>query len=276
MSVKSYFDFCRWEYIKLQSSGDSLWESFPQVLQSRDGAGRYINAFQAPFQELSPLTNHEMYVLRACSLLVIPLPIGRAVPQGGFPTDLMQINLSAWASLVQDVAASLQVLPPRLSNSLDPEILSLLHRLEAVTQVKFCCLCYYPETNCRCAGVPPMTPPTSWSQIMEQTLGIWDDRLLQWSDYSEYLLGRYVRTSATSTRDFHLGPISVESPYVPEAGHNPAVQTSCWEGQMAEGRYEDEGSGATGSSDGPSHLSATSTLPESTSNPISAAGAAAE
>ena len=83
----------------------------------------------------------------------------------------MQINLSAWASLVQDVAASLQALPPGLSNCLDPEILNLLHRLEAVTQVKFCCLCHYLGTNCRCAGVPAMTPPTSWSQIMEQTLG---------------------------------------------------------------------------------------------------------
>ena len=113
-----------------------------------------------------------MYVLRACSLLVIPPPPpGRAAPQGGFPADLMQINLSDWASLVQDVAAGLQMLPPRLSNCLDPEILNLLHRLEAVTQVKFCHLCYYPETNCRCAGVPPMTPLTSWSQIMEQTPG---------------------------------------------------------------------------------------------------------
>ena len=83
----------------------------------------------------------------------------------------MQINLSAWASLVQDVAAGLQVLPPGLSNCLDPEILNLLHRLEAVTQVKFCRLCYYPGTNCRCSGVPPLAPPTSWSQIMEQTLG---------------------------------------------------------------------------------------------------------
>ena len=83
----------------------------------------------------------------------------------------MQINLSAWASLVQDVAASLQALPPRLSNCLDPEILNLLHRLEAVTQVKFCHLCYYPGTNCRCSGVPLSAPPTSWGQIMEQTLG---------------------------------------------------------------------------------------------------------
>ena len=106
-----------------------------------------------------------------CSLFVIPSPVGKAVPQGGFPTNLVQINLSDWASLVQDVAASLQALPPRLSNCLDPEILNLLHQLEVVTQVKFCHLCYYLGTNCRCAGVPPMTPPTPWSQIMEQTLG---------------------------------------------------------------------------------------------------------
>ena len=85
----------------------------------------------------------------------------------------MQINLSAWASLVQDVAASLHALPPGLSNCLDPEILNLLHQLEAVTQVKFCCLCYYPGTNCRCSGVPPSASPTSWSQIMEQTPGYW-------------------------------------------------------------------------------------------------------
>ena len=87
----------------------------------------------------------------------------------GFPADLVQINLSDWTSLVQDVAAGLQVLPPGLSNCLDPEVLNLLQCLEVVTQVKFCHLCYYPETNCRCPGVPLSAPPTSWSQITERT-----------------------------------------------------------------------------------------------------------
>ena len=78
----------------MQPGEDSLWESFPQTLQSREGAGRYINAFLAPFQELPPLSNQEVYVLRACSLLVIPPPPpGWAAPQEGFPTDLVQINL---------------------------------------------------------------------------------------------------------------------------------------------------------------------------------------
>ena len=47
----------------MQSREDSLWESFPQTLQSHDGAGRYINAFRAPFQELPPLSSQEVYVL---------------------------------------------------------------------------------------------------------------------------------------------------------------------------------------------------------------------
>ena len=83
-------------------------------------------------------------------------------------------------------------------------------------------------------------------------------------------------TSATSTRDFHLGHVSMEGPYTQAAGHNPIIQTSHWEGQMAEGHSEHEGSGAMGASGGTSHLPATSTSLESTSNPVSAAGAAAE
>ena len=45
---------------------------------------------------------------------------------------------------------------------------------------------------------------------------------------------------------------------------------------MAKGRSEHKDSGATGSSDCPSHPPAASTSPGSTSNPISAGGAAAD
>ena len=83
----------------------------------------------------------------------------------------MEINLSDGASLVQDVAGGLQALPHGLSNCLDPEVITLLQQLEVVTQVRFCRLCYHLDTNCRCAGVPPSTPLTSWSQIVEWTLG---------------------------------------------------------------------------------------------------------
>ena len=84
----------------MQSGDDSLWESFPQVLKSQEGARRYINAFQAPFQELPSLSPQQVYTLWACFLLVLPPPIGSTVPQGGFLTDLTELNLSKWADLV--------------------------------------------------------------------------------------------------------------------------------------------------------------------------------
>ena len=105
---------------------------------------------------------------------------------------------------------------------------------------------------------------------------LWGDSLLQWSDHSEYLLGRYVWIRATSTRYLHLGHVSLEGRYTTAASHNPIVQTSCWEGQMAKDRSEHEGSGAIGSSDGTSHPPATSTPLELTSNPVSADGAATD
>ena len=155
----------------MQSREDSLWESFPQAIQTREGAGRYINAFWAPFQELPPLSHQEVYVLQACSLFVIPPPTGRVAPQGGFPTDLTGINLSDWTALVQDVAAGLQALPPRLSNCLDSEVVTLLQLLEVATGVGFCHRCCNLEPHCRCVGVPLLAPPMSWSQILEQTPG---------------------------------------------------------------------------------------------------------
>ena len=110
--------------------------------------------------------------MRACSLLVIPPPPpGRLAIQGGFPSDLTEINLSAWVSLVQDVTAGLQALPQGLSNCLEPKVWTLLRRLEAATQVRLCHLCYHPDTNCQCSGVPPLAPLPSWSQIMERTPG---------------------------------------------------------------------------------------------------------
>ena len=96
---------------------------------------------------------------------------GRVAPQGGFLTDLTGINLSDWAALVQDVAAGLQVLPPGLGNCLVPEVVNLLQLLEAATGVGFCHHCCNLEPHCRCVGVPPLAPPMSWSQILEQTPG---------------------------------------------------------------------------------------------------------
>ena len=69
------------------------------------------------------------------------------------------------------MVAGLQVLPPRLSNCLEPEVVTLLQLLEAATRVGFCCFYCNLEPHCRCVGAPLQTPPTSWSQTLEQTPG---------------------------------------------------------------------------------------------------------
>ena len=166
-----YLSCCRWEYIKMQSRDDSLWESFPQALWTQEGARRYISAFRAPFQVLPSLSPQQVYTLRAWFLLVIPPPIGRTVPQGGFPTDLSELNLSGWAALVQDVVAGLQALPPRLSHDLGLQVVALLQLLEVATEIGFCHHCCNPRPRCKCMGASQLAPPMSWSQIVEQTPG---------------------------------------------------------------------------------------------------------
>ena len=155
----------------MQSRDDSLWESFPQAMKTHKGAGRYINAFRAPFQGLPPLSHQDVYILRACSLLVIPPPAESMAPQGGFLTDLTGINLSDWATLVQDVVAGLQVLPPDLSSHLGLGVVNLLQLLEVATRVGFCCFCCSLDPYCGCVGASQSAPSTSWSQIVEQTPG---------------------------------------------------------------------------------------------------------
>ena len=155
----------------MQSGDDSLWESFPHTLKTCKGAGRYINASQAPFQELPTLSPQQIYTLQAYSLLVIPPPIGRTVPQGGFPTDLTELNLLGWAALVQDMAAGLQVLPPRLSHDLGLQVVALLQLLEAAMGVGFCHHYCNPRPRCKCMGASQPAPRKSWSQIVEQTPG---------------------------------------------------------------------------------------------------------
>ena len=145
----------------MQSGEDSLGESFPQILKSQEGARRYINAFQAPYQELPSLSPQQMNTLQVCSLLVIPPPIGRKVPQGGFPSDLTELYLSGWANLVQNVVAGLQALPPRLCLNLGTPAIALLQLLEAATGVGFCHHCCHPRPHCTCMEASQSAPSTS-------------------------------------------------------------------------------------------------------------------
>ena len=92
-------------------------------------------------------------------------------PQGGFSTDLSELNLLGWPALVQDMMAGLQVLPPNLGRDMGLPAVALLQLLEASTGVGFCHYCCSPGPWCKCMGASQLVPPASWSQIVEQTPG---------------------------------------------------------------------------------------------------------
>ena len=150
--------------MQLYSREDSLVDSFPHALEKLEGARRYISAFRASLQELSPAHVHAM---RAFSLLVIPPPKEREPPPGGFPKDLSDLNLSGWAGLVQDVASGLLALPPNLGSEVSLLAVALLDLLEKTTGWVYCRFCYHLGSRCACMGAFP----PSWSQVVGESLG---------------------------------------------------------------------------------------------------------
>ena len=139
-------------------------DSFPHALEKMEGARRYISAFRAPLQELSPA---QVHALRACSLLVIPPPKEGGPPPGGFPKDLSDLNLSSLASLVQDVATGLMAPPPTLGSEVSLMAIALLDLLEKATGWVYCRFCYHVGSWCTCMGAFP----PSWSQVVGESLG---------------------------------------------------------------------------------------------------------
>ena len=139
-------------------------DSFPHALEKMEGARRYISAFRAPLQELSPA---QVHALRACSLLLIPPPKERGPPPGGFPKDLLDLNLSSWAGLVQDVASGLMALPPTLGSEVSLAAIALLNLLKKATGWVYCQFCYHLGSWCTCMGAFP----PSWSQVVGDSPG---------------------------------------------------------------------------------------------------------
>ena len=142
------FTCCRLEYIKLGSSSDLTWSEFPQTLTQTQGARRYITLFESPFVD-SSLSEKENNALRVSSLLVVPPPPPEVQPLEGLQgTNLPEANLTQWASYVQDVALGMQRPPHTATDCPNQDIAGVLHRLENLTRVGFCHLCYTLGNNC--------------------------------------------------------------------------------------------------------------------------------
>ena len=74
-------------------------------------------------------------------------------PSGGFPKDLLELNL---------LSLNLEVCLPTMV---------LLQLLEATMGVGFCHFCCWPSPQCMCLGAYQQTPTKTWSQVVEQILG---------------------------------------------------------------------------------------------------------
>ena len=145
------FTCCRLEYIKLGSSSDPLWSDFPQTLTQTQGARRYMTLFKSPFVD-SGLSVMENNALRASSLLVVPPPPAEVQPLEGLQgTNLPKANLTQWASYVQDVALGMWRPPHTATDCPDQDIVGVLHRLENLTGVGFCWLCFTLGSSCGCS-----------------------------------------------------------------------------------------------------------------------------
>ena len=137
-----FFTCCRLKYIKLGSPSDPMWSEFPQTLTQTQGVRRYVTLFESPFVD-SSLSERENNALRASSLLVVPPPPPEVQPLEGLQgTNLPKANLTQWASYVQDVASGMQKPPHVTTDCPNQDIAGILHKLENLTGVGFCCLCY--------------------------------------------------------------------------------------------------------------------------------------
>ena len=107
----------------------------------------------------SSLSERENNALRASSLLAVPPPPPEVLPLEGLQgVDLPETNLTQWASYVQDVASGMWRPPRAATNCPNQDMAGVLHRLENLTGVGFCRLCYGLGGNCGCSMATRQVP----------------------------------------------------------------------------------------------------------------------
>ena len=148
------FVYCRLEYIKLGSPQDSTWRDFPQALAEMQGVRQYVTLFEAPFVA-SELEGRESQAIRASSLTAIPPPPPGLQPLPRAPlVDLAGQNLAQWADRVQEVASHMRMPPHVAVECPASDIIEVLNRLEDMTRVRYCRLCFGVGRQCRCLVMP--------------------------------------------------------------------------------------------------------------------------
>ena len=135
------------------SDKDPTWQDFPQALSETQGARRYVTLFEAPFEA------RENNALWAGSLLAVPPPAPGSQPLAwSTAVDLLGDSLTQWATHIQNVTSGM-ILPPEVAvNCPQANIVGVLNRLEGLTWVQYCRLCFGVGQKCWCSGIPHQAP----------------------------------------------------------------------------------------------------------------------
>ena len=154
---------CTWAYVKEANPQDNFeWHDFPEPLESKTEAKRYVQAFMSTVQPVIPqMEEGDEHTLRACSLLLIPPPPpGELVRRESIPLSLADMAGPDWIKMVRDLASRMSTLPTGFCVS-EQQVSSLLKKLERATGVPPCRGCHYPRSVCICT--PPTSAFTGWS-----------------------------------------------------------------------------------------------------------------
>ena len=154
----------------LGSDKDPTWRDFLLALTDTQGAKCYVTLFEAPF-EASVLSDHENNTLQASSLRAMPPPPPGMPSLAGLTTvNLTGASLTQWASYIQDVTSGMRMPPEVAVNCPQEAIVRVLNRLETLTHLKYCHLCFGIGNQCRCTKVPRQTPSQALALWMPLTM----------------------------------------------------------------------------------------------------------
>ena len=126
---------------------------------------QYVTLFEAPFVA-SSLSDHKNNALWAGSLLAMPPSApGSQSLAGSMTVNLPGNSLTQWATHVQDVTSGMRLPPEAVVNCPQADIVGVLNRLEGMTRVQYCHLCFGVGRKCGCSGIPCQAP--------SQALALW-------------------------------------------------------------------------------------------------------
>ena len=77
---------------------------------------------------------------------------------GSTKVDLPGSSLTQWATHMQDVTSSMRMPPEVAVNCPQVDIVGVLNRLERMTMVRYCRLCFGVSQKCGCSSIPHQTP----------------------------------------------------------------------------------------------------------------------